>query len=146
RRDVRRTRAADPGGVAKRHGPGGRRAPRPQPRTGVPAAGRRSLQDRGPGGAARPGPSGVRMSEPGPAVRDERDLPPGLLLPLSTIGSFPKSERLKRARADFSRGTLDAAALQGIEQEETVACIRMQENLGLDLLVDGEMYRGDMTT
>jgi 5-methyltetrahydropteroyltriglutamate--homocysteine methyltransferase len=86
------------------------------------------------------------MSEPGPGVRDERDLPPGLLLPLSTIGSFPKSERLKRARADFSRGTLDAAALQGIEQEETVACIRMQENLGLDLLVDGEMYRGDMTT
>lgn len=86
------------------------------------------------------------MSDHGPDARPERALPPDLLLPLSTIGSFPKSERLKRARADQARGTLDAVALHRIEQEETIACIRMQEALGLDLLVDGEMYRGDMTT
>ncbi|HKB06937.1 MAG TPA: methionine synthase [Candidatus Polarisedimenticolia bacterium] len=79
-------------------------------------------------------------------MSEERALSPDLLLPLSTIGSFPKSERLKRARADQARGTLDAVALHRIEQEETIACIRMQEALGLDLLVDGEMYRGDMTT
>jgi 5-methyltetrahydropteroyltriglutamate--homocysteine methyltransferase len=77
---------------------------------------------------------------------DVRDLPPGLLLPLSTIGSFPKSERLKRARADFARGSIDEESLRSIEREETVACIRLQESLGFDLLVDGEMYRGDMTT
>jgi 5-methyltetrahydropteroyltriglutamate--homocysteine methyltransferase len=90
------------------------------------------------------------MSDPGPRTgpddREDRALPPGLLLPLSTIGSFPKPERLKRARAEFARGTLDAESLRAIEREETVACIRLQESLGLDLLVDGEMYRGDMTT
>ncbi|HEV8702845.1 MAG TPA: methionine synthase [Candidatus Polarisedimenticolia bacterium] len=68
-----------------------------------------------------------------------------LLLPLSTIGSFPKPERLTKARAGFSRGEVPEDELRRIEREETVACIRMQEGLGLDLLVDGEMYRGDMT-
>lgn len=90
------------------------------------------------------------MSETGPAPgadpRESRALPAGLLLPLSTIGSFPKPERLKRARAEFSRRALDADALRAIEREETTACLRLQESLGLDLLVDGEMYRGDMTT
>ena len=76
----------------------------------------------------------------------ERTLPAGLLLPLSTIGSFPKPARLKSARADFSRGRLEGGALQAIEREATDACLRLQEDLGLDLLVDGEMYRGDMTT
>lgn len=69
----------------------------------------------------------------------------GLLLPLSTIGSFPKPERLTKARAGHTRGEVSPDELLRIEQEETVACIRMQEGLGLDLLVDGEMYRGDMT-
>ena len=90
------------------------------------------------------------MSDLGPApeadARAAPALPAGLLLPLSTIGSFPKPERLKRARAEFSRGTLDADSLRAIEREETTACIRLQESIGLDLLVDGEMYRGDMTT
>jgi 5-methyltetrahydropteroyltriglutamate--homocysteine methyltransferase len=90
------------------------------------------------------------MSDIGPApgadARETPALPSGLLLPLSTIGSFPKPERLKRARAEFSRGAIDAEALRAIEREETTACIRLQEDIGLDLLVDGEMYRGDMTT
>jgi 5-methyltetrahydropteroyltriglutamate--homocysteine methyltransferase len=65
---------------------------------------------------------------------------------MSTIGSFPKSDRLKQARADHARGALGRAALRAIEEEETVACLRLQERLGLDVLVDGEMYRGDMAT
>jgi 5-methyltetrahydropteroyltriglutamate--homocysteine methyltransferase len=82
----------------------------------------------------------------GSAADGERALPPGLLLPLSTIGSFPKPERLKRARAEHRHGSLDVEGLRAIERAETAVCIRMQESLGLDLLVDGEMYRGDMTT
>jgi len=76
----------------------------------------------------------------------ERLLPSDLRLPLSTIGSFPKPERLKQARAAAARGVLPAEELRRIEREETAACLRAQETLGLDLLVDGEMYRGDMTT
>ena len=75
-----------------------------------------------------------------------RALPPGLLLPLSSIGSFPKPERLKRARADAAHGRLDPESLRTLEREETAACLRLQEEIGLDLLVDGELYRGDMTT
>jgi 5-methyltetrahydropteroyltriglutamate--homocysteine methyltransferase len=67
------------------------------------------------------------------------------LLPTSTIGSFPKPERLVRARAEFARGAIAAGALRHLEEEATVDCIRLQEGLGLDILVDGEMYRGDMT-
>ena len=89
------------------------------------------------------------MSDIGPVTggdaREAPALPAGLLLPLSTIGSFPKPERLKRARAEVSRGG-DPESLRAIEREETSACLRVQEELGLDLLVDGEMYRGDMTT
>ncbi len=77
---------------------------------------------------------------------EERLLPADLRLPLSTIGSFPKPDRLKQARAGLVRGVLDAEELRRIEREETAGCIRLQESLGLDLLVDGEMYRGDMTT
>ena len=77
---------------------------------------------------------------------DERLLPADLRLPLSTIGSFPKPERLKQARAGAARGALPAEELRRVEREETAACLRVQETLGLDLLVDGEMYRGDMTT
>ena len=75
------------------------------------------------------------------------DRPPETaLLPTSTIGSFPKPDSLKQARAAFARGALDAAALRRAEEEATIACLRLQESIGLDILVDGEMYRGDMTT
>jgi 5-methyltetrahydropteroyltriglutamate--homocysteine methyltransferase len=73
-------------------------------------------------------------------------LPEDLLLPTSTIGSFPKPDRLKAARAQAARGELEPAALRRLEEEATVDCLRLQEEIGLDLLVDGEMYRGDMTT
>lgn len=72
--------------------------------------------------------------------------PEGLLLPTSTIGSFPKPERLKQARAEFARGDLPTAELRKVEEYATIECLKLQEGLGLDILVDGEMYRGDMTT
>ncbi len=81
-----------------------------------------------------------------PPPENERLLPADLRLPLSTIGSFPKPERLKQARADVARGVLPVEDLRRIEREETASCLGAQEALGLDLLVDGEMYRGDMTT
>ena len=62
----------------------------------------------------------------------------------TTVGSFPKSENLKKARADFAKRKITAKELHKIEQKETEKIIRMQESLGLDILVDGELYRGDM--
>ncbi|TAN22713.1 MAG: methionine synthase [Acidobacteria bacterium] len=70
------------------------------------------------------------------------ELPP---LPTTSVGSFPKPDYLLKARADFAQKQIAADALHAAEQRATEFWIRKQEELGLDVLVDGEMYRGDMT-
>ena len=64
----------------------------------------------------------------------------------TTVGSFPKPPHLERARNRFARGEITAGDLEELEREATVDLIRTQEEIGLDILVDGELYRGDMTT
>jgi 5-methyltetrahydropteroyltriglutamate--homocysteine methyltransferase len=64
----------------------------------------------------------------------------------STIGSFPKPEYLTKARAALAQGKIGEAELKAAEQRATRETIALQEELGLDVLVDGEMYRGDMAT
>jgi 5-methyltetrahydropteroyltriglutamate--homocysteine methyltransferase len=64
----------------------------------------------------------------------------------TTVGSFPKPPQLERARQQHARGEISADALFQLERDETVKLIRRQEEIGLDILVDGELYRGDMTT
>ena len=64
----------------------------------------------------------------------------------TTVGSFPKPPVLEKARNQYARGELSLEKLRELEREETVRCIRRQEAIGLDILVDGELYRGDMTT
>lgn len=69
------------------------------------------------------------------------DLPP---LPTTSVGSFPKPDSLKKARGDLSKGTVTRTELRRGEEAVTKDWIRRQEELDLDILVDGEMYRGDM--
>ncbi|MBI4364754.1 MAG: methionine synthase [Candidatus Latescibacteria bacterium] len=64
----------------------------------------------------------------------------------TTVGSFPKPPHLERARNQFARGEITAEALESLEREATADLIKKQEEIGLDILVDGELYRGDMTT
>ncbi|MDZ7373064.1 MAG: methionine synthase [candidate division KSB1 bacterium] len=64
----------------------------------------------------------------------------------TTVGSFPKPEYLTKARTAFSRGQISRDELRQKEEQATRECIALQERLGLDILVDGEMYRGDMAT
>jgi 5-methyltetrahydropteroyltriglutamate--homocysteine methyltransferase len=68
------------------------------------------------------------------------------MLETTTVGSFPKPSYLIKARSSYSRGKIDRAKLHELEKQATEECIRMQEKLGLDILVHGEMERGDMTT
>ncbi|MFQ5664387.1 MAG: hypothetical protein ACE5HL_11210, partial [Terriglobia bacterium] len=65
------------------------------------------------------------------------DLP---LFPVTSVGSFPKLDYV--ARVDFQRGKITAAELRQQEQRATRFWIEKQEELGLDVLVDGEQYRG----
>jgi 5-methyltetrahydropteroyltriglutamate--homocysteine methyltransferase len=69
------------------------------------------------------------------------DLP---LLPTSTVGSFPKPDYLVEARAKAPRNAITPAELDRLERQATEFWIRLQEELGVDVLVDGEQYRGDM--
>jgi 5-methyltetrahydropteroyltriglutamate--homocysteine methyltransferase len=69
------------------------------------------------------------------------DLP---VLPTTTVGSFPKTEELTQARTKFARGTMSRDELHKLEKKAIEFWIRTQENVGMDVLVDGEQYRGDM--
>ena len=62
----------------------------------------------------------------------------------TTVGSFPKPDYLQRARNQRARGKLSVSELRDLERRATEEWIRAQEEIGLDILVDGEMYRGDM--
>ncbi len=66
------------------------------------------------------------------------------LFPTTTVGSFPKPSYLLEARRKWLRGQIERGALRELEQQATREWIQRQEELGLDVLVDGEMYRGDM--
>lgn len=66
------------------------------------------------------------------------------LLPTTTIGSFPQTAEVRKARADFKAGKIDAAAYDTFLKEETKNCIKYQEEIGIDVLVHGEFERNDM--
>lgn len=66
------------------------------------------------------------------------------LFPTTTIGSFPQTAEVRRARAEHNRGNLDAAAYEAFLRAETLSAIRWQEEAGLDMLVHGEFERNDM--
>jgi 5-methyltetrahydropteroyltriglutamate--homocysteine methyltransferase len=62
----------------------------------------------------------------------------------TAVGSLPKPDYLARARSAFAAGRIDGDELDKLTRQATAECIRMQENVGLDILVHGEMERGDM--
>jgi 5-methyltetrahydropteroyltriglutamate--homocysteine methyltransferase len=64
----------------------------------------------------------------------------------TSVGSFPKPEYLTRARTKASKGELSQEELRVLEEKATTEWIRFQEEIGIDVLVDGEQYRGDMAT
>jgi 5-methyltetrahydropteroyltriglutamate--homocysteine methyltransferase len=69
------------------------------------------------------------------------DLP---ALPTTTIGSFPQTAEIRRARARLTKGEIDDAAYRAAMRSEIERVIRLQEELGLDVLVHGEPERNDM--
>src|SRR5437660_3867484 len=62
----------------------------------------------------------------------------------NAVGSYPKPEYLAQPRSQFSQGKIDRAELDKLERKATEYWIRSQERIGLDVLVHGEMERGDM--
>ena len=67
---------------------------------------------------------------------------PGLLT--TSVGSLPKPDYLVRARGARARGQISQLDLDQAARLATREWVTFQEQLGIDVLVDGEMYRGDM--
>ncbi|MDG4765817.1 5-methyltetrahydropteroyltriglutamate--homocysteine S-methyltransferase [Solwaraspora sp. WMMD406] len=65
-------------------------------------------------------------------------------LPTTTIGSFPQTAELRAARAEHRAGRLDDAGYVQRMRAEVAHVVRLQERLGLDVLVHGEPERNDM--
>jgi 5-methyltetrahydropteroyltriglutamate--homocysteine methyltransferase len=66
------------------------------------------------------------------------------VLPTTTIGSFPQTEEIRRARADHTAGRMTGEAYETIMRAEIDRVIALQEDIGLDVLVHGEPERNDM--
>jgi 5-methyltetrahydropteroyltriglutamate--homocysteine methyltransferase len=64
--------------------------------------------------------------------------------PTTTIGSFPQTEEIRRARYQYRHGTLDKDAYHDAMRTEIAHSVAAQEKLGLDVLVHGEAERNDM--
>jgi 5-methyltetrahydropteroyltriglutamate--homocysteine methyltransferase len=64
--------------------------------------------------------------------------------PTTTIGSFPQTQEVRKARAAHVKGALGDAEYKKFLRDETARAVRWQEEIGLDVLVHGEFERNDM--
>lgn len=64
--------------------------------------------------------------------------------PTTTIGSFPQTREVREARARNKSGRLSDADYDAFLAVQTEQCVRVQEQIGLDVLVHGEFERNDM--
>lgn len=65
-------------------------------------------------------------------------------LPTTTIGSFPQSTEVRKQRADWKNNRISDEAYKTFLQDEIARWIKIQEDIGLDVLVHGEFERNDM--
>jgi len=68
-------------------------------------------------------------------------LPP---FPTTTIGSFPQTEEVRKMRASYTAGKLSQREYEEFIKKQIQHVIRVQEEIGLDVLVHGEFERTDM--
>lgn len=66
------------------------------------------------------------------------------VLPTTTIGSYPQTVEIRKARAAVVAGEIDHAEYTSRMKAEVESVIRLQERLGIDVLVHGEPERNDM--
>lgn len=79
------------------------------------------------------------MMKEGRKILRELSVP---LLPTTSVGSLPKPDYIKEAR----REKMTKKELRKLEDSATEYWIRFQEDIDIDVIVDGEVYRGDMVT
>jgi len=98
---------------------------------------KRRLEAVTPDFAKRKSPFAERILEQRKSLR----LP---LYPTTTIGSFPQTTEVRSWRSKFKKGELSKDQYIGLLKGEIEKTIRIQEEIGLDVLVHGESERNDM--
>ena len=73
--------------------------------------------------------------------QDHLNLP---VYPTTTIGSFPQTKEIRRLRAKYKKGEITHAEYEKEIEKATVNVLKVQEDIGLDMLVHGEFERNDM--
>ncbi len=76
------------------------------------------------------------------AAQEERFHLPALAT--TTIGSFPQTPEIRKARAALAKGEITTEDYEKAMKAEIATVIELQEVLGLDVLVHGEAERNDM--
>ena len=66
------------------------------------------------------------------------------LFPTTTIGSFPQTSDVKLNRKAFKAGEISKEQYVQFNRNKIAECIKLQEDIGLDVLVHGEYERNDM--
>ena len=103
--------------------------------TGAPAE--------GPGAKAIPADY---FQRPAPFAARRPQQPQFPAFPTTTIGSFPQTPTIRRARLQFKKGAITELAYREVIASEIGYSIGAQEALGLDVLVHGEAERTDMVS
>ncbi|MBP5660162.1 MAG: 5-methyltetrahydropteroyltriglutamate--homocysteine S-methyltransferase, partial [Lachnospiraceae bacterium] len=64
--------------------------------------------------------------------------------PTTTIGSFPQTADVRKNRQDYKKGLISKEEYVAFNKKKISDCIKLQEEIGLDVLVHGEFERNDM--
>jgi 5-methyltetrahydropteroyltriglutamate--homocysteine methyltransferase len=62
----------------------------------------------------------------------------------TSVGSLPKPPEIVAARGRYARGEIGREDLLQLERAATRDWVEFQNSIGMDVVVDGEIYRGDM--
>ena len=73
--------------------------------------------------------------------KEKFDLP---LFPTTTIGSFPQTADVRKNRLEFKKGLRSKEEYTEYNKTKIRECIKLQEEIGLDVIVHGEFERNDM--
>ena len=66
------------------------------------------------------------------------------LFPTTTIGSFPQTQDVRKNRQEFKKGLKSKEEYIEFNKKKIAECIKLQEDIGLDVIVHGEFERNDM--
>ena len=86
----------------------------------------------------------VRLPEFSEREKIQKEILSLPLFPTTTIGSFPQTQDVRKMRQEFKKGLKSKEEYIEFNKNKIAECIRLQEEIGLDVLVHGEFERNDM--